>query len=87
MWWYGEGSPSGWTYALMTLSMILFWGLIIYGVVWLLRYSGRDDAPEARKPTPEDLLAERFARGEIDEPEYRQRLETLRHHRLPTAPL
>jgi putative membrane protein len=29
-------------------------------------------------PTPEQLLAERFARGEIDEDEYRRRLDTLR---------
>lgn len=87
MWWYGEGAPNGWTYALMTVSMILFWGLIIYGVVWLVRYGGRDDVSEAQKPTPQDLLAERFARGEIDEQEYRQRLETLRHQRLPTAQL
>jgi hypothetical protein len=27
---------------------------------------------------PELVLAERFARGDIDEPEYRRRLETLR---------
>ncbi|MFJ6618920.1 SHOCT domain-containing protein [Kitasatospora sp. NPDC091335] len=29
-------------------------------------------------PAPEQLLAERFARGEIDAEEYRHRLETLR---------
>lgn len=29
-------------------------------------------------PGPEQLLAERFARGEIDAEEYRHRLETLR---------
>ncbi|MDH6707418.1 putative membrane protein [Kitasatospora sp. MAA19] len=29
-------------------------------------------------PTPEQLLAERFARGEIDAEEYRHRLDTLR---------
>jgi putative membrane protein len=29
-------------------------------------------------PTPDQILAERFARGEIDEAEYRQRLATLR---------
>ncbi|MER7848727.1 hypothetical protein ABTZ03_32860 [Kitasatospora sp. NPDC096077] len=29
-------------------------------------------------PTPEQVLADRFARGEIDAAEYRHRLETLR---------
>jgi uncharacterized membrane protein len=31
------------------------------------------------------LLAERFARGEIDEQEYRQRLDTLRGTTHPTV--
>jgi putative membrane protein len=85
MWWSGDGGPSAWVYILMALSMIAFWGLIIYGVVWLVRTSSRNDSPGARGPSPEDLLAERFARGEIDEPEYRQRLETLHSHRSPPA--
>ncbi|MFI0716705.1 SHOCT domain-containing protein [Streptomyces inhibens] len=29
-------------------------------------------------PTPEQILAERYARGEIDEEEYQRRLATLR---------
>ncbi|MFF0411220.1 SHOCT domain-containing protein [Kitasatospora sp. NPDC004745] len=32
----------------------------------------------AAGPTPEQVLAERFARGEIDAEEYRHRLDTLR---------
>jgi putative membrane protein len=76
MWWFGDGTLNGWGYALMTVSMVLFWGLVIYGVVWLVRSAGRDDRADAG-PSPEDLLAERFARGEIDEPEYRQRLGVL----------
>ncbi|WP_391858311.1 SHOCT domain-containing protein [Streptomyces silvisoli] len=34
-------------------------------------------------PSPEQLLAERFARGEIDEYEYRRRLATLRDASSP----
>ena len=37
------------------------------------------------RPTPEELLAERFARGEIDEQEYRTRLDTLTHERRATC--
>ena len=76
MWWFGDGTLNGWGYALMTISMIVFWGLVIYSVVWLVRSPGRNDRADTG-PAPEDLLAERFARGEIDEPEYRQRLEVL----------
>jgi len=30
MWWYGPGM-NGWGYGLMTVSMVLFWALIILG--------------------------------------------------------
>ena len=87
MYWYGSGM-SGWGYALMTVSMILLWGAVIFGIVLLVRYFGRNGQPLAAPPpppqsaelppAPERLLAERFARGEINEDEYRQRLAVLR---------
>jgi putative membrane protein len=77
MWWYGPGM-SGWGYALMTVSMVLFWALIIFGVFALVRYLARSDRDGAARLTPEQLLAERFARGEIDGPEYHERLDALR---------
>ena len=84
MYWYGSGM-SGWGYALMTVSMILFWGAVIFGIVLLVRYFGRSGQPPGAPPqsaesppSPERLLAERFARGEINEDEYRQRLAVLR---------
>src|SRR5262245_34055803 len=81
MYWYGD-HMNGWGYALMTLSMIIFWVLIIVGIVALVRYLSRSGQPSgvppAGRPTPDQVLAERFARGEIDEDEYRQRLDTLR---------
>jgi hypothetical protein len=40
---------------------------------WLERHQFRTEPPD-------DVLAERFARGEIDENEYRQRLSALREH-------
>jgi len=86
MWWYGDGDVGAWGYVLMTISMVLFWGFVIYGVVMLLRYVGREDRPSSRRSTPEELLAERFARGEIDQQEYRERMESLREHRRPVAP-
>lgn len=82
MWWYGPGM-SGWGYALMTVSMVLFWALIIFGAIALVRYLARGDRAVASRPTPEQLLAERFARGEIDEHEYDQRLDTLRGRTHP----
>jgi putative membrane protein len=76
MWWYGPGM-TGWGYGLMTVSMVLFWALVIFGVVALVRYLSRNDRGSGAPATPKELLAERFARGEIDEDEYRRRLEVL----------
>lgn len=61
-------------------------GLIITAFVLLLRAfdrpqpTGPHRAPWAppTQASPEQLLAERFARGEIDEEEYRRRLQVLR---------
>ena len=82
MYGYGIGM-GGWGYALMAIGTILFWGAVIYGIVALVRYARRDDPQRgepAGPPAPETerLLAERFARGEIDEDEYYQRLTSLR---------
>jgi putative membrane protein len=76
MYWYG-GGMSGWGYALMAVSMVLFWGAVIFAIVALVRSFGRGGQSSAVSPPPEHLLAERFARGEIGEEEYRQRLSVL----------
>jgi putative membrane protein len=88
--WYGD-HVSGWGYALMTVSMVFFWALVVAGIVALVHYLGRSGQPTrtpptGTRPTPEQVLAERFARGEIDEDEYRKRLDILRsagHHSAP----
>lgn len=81
MWWYPEGGGmSGWGWVAMGVSMLLFWAVLILGGVALYRGLNRPSAggpSAAQRPTPEHLLAERFARGEIDEEEYRRRLDAL----------
>lgn len=72
MWGYPH---SGWGWLLMTLGMLGFWGLLIALVVVLLRRPGPLDR---QQPSREELLAERFVRGELDADQYRQRLQVLR---------
>ncbi|WP_030576599.1 SHOCT domain-containing protein [Streptomyces anulatus] len=73
---------SGWGWFAMSAGMILFWALIITAAVLLFRALGRTgEHPHTHTPagpSPEQLLAERFARGEIDEEEYQRRLTALR---------
>ena len=75
MWWYGYGM-SGWGPALMAVGNLLLWALIVVGVLALLRHT-RSTSPGPR-PTAEELLAERFARSDISEQDYRERLDVLR---------
>jgi putative membrane protein len=80
MMYWGNGM-SGWGIALMTVSNLLFWGLAIAGAVVLVRYLGQHapaSRPAQQRWTPEQVLADRFARGEIDEDEYARRLQVLR---------
>ncbi|MGW9030499.1 SHOCT domain-containing protein [Streptomyces sp. NPDC055722] len=91
MWYDGEWGWGGWF--VMTAFMVLFWALVIAGIIALVRYlacahhhqqSGPPLSPGERRwgnQRSEDLLAERFARGEIDDDEYKRRLALLREHR------
>jgi putative membrane protein len=75
-----DNGMGGWGIALMAMSNLLFWGLVIAGIVLLVRYIGRGTQPAAptdQRPTPQQVLADRFARGEIDEEEYTRRLQVL----------
>ncbi|ALV38579.1 hypothetical protein AS200_15190 [Streptomyces sp. CdTB01] len=79
MFWY-DHNASGWGWFAMSAGMILFWALIITVAVLLFRslnspHEHTHTTPAA--PTPEDILRERLARGEIDEEEYRRILSTL----------
>ncbi|WP_335940237.1 SHOCT domain-containing protein [Streptomyces sp. PTD5-9] len=89
--WYDGGW--GWGWVVMAVIMVLFWVLLIAGVIALAHYltRGHRGRQPGLPPPPgqpvwgggraEDLLAERFARGEIDEEEYKRRLAVLREHR------
>ncbi|MEE1788323.1 SHOCT domain-containing protein [Streptomyces sp. SP17BM10] len=91
--WHGyvHHGLSGWGIGLMVLVMLLVLALLVLAAVALSRYVSRSHRPLPQGaatggpprtgmagPTPEQLLAERFARGEIDADEYRLRLDTLR---------
>ncbi|UEL27031.1 SHOCT domain-containing protein [Pseudarthrobacter sp. L1SW] len=82
---FWDGNMGAWGYILMVVSFILFWGAIIAAIVVFARSMSvnnrRDGGGAHSTGSAEQLLAERFARGEIDETEYSARLAALRRAR------
>lgn len=84
---YWDGNMGVWGFIMSGLGFVLFWAAIITAVVLFARSTGarghgyQPGAPgtgAAGTGVAENLLAERFARGEIDESEYNARLAVLR---------
>ena len=73
MWWWHNDWGWGVWFA-MTVGMLLFWGAVIWLVVFLARTA--NEPPATRDP--ERILAERFAAGAISSDEYQERLAVLR---------
>lgn len=79
MWGYGYGD-AGWAgWLVMGLMMLLFWAIVIGGVVFLVRSTGRNRGGDggAGGSDARRILDERFARGEIDTDEYAKRRQVL----------
>ena len=75
---WGHMGDYGWGCG-MGIGMLLFWGLLIAGIVMLLRCSrgaghgGKRD----REKSALDILKERYARGEIERDEFEQKKRDL----------
>ena len=87
MWWNDGGWGAG-HWVAMSLTMVLFWSLLAVTVFWVVRCVRTDHKP-GRPPTPppptataDQVLAERFARGEIDAEEFADRRAVL-HDAVP----
>jgi putative membrane protein len=75
-------TPWGWAVVCLAAGFCV---LLVGAIYWLSLLVGRTGRSESTRtsPTPlgpsaEQILSERFARGEIDEAEYGSRLEKLR---------
>ncbi|WP_438290502.1 SHOCT domain-containing protein [Streptomyces sp. HUAS TT7] len=79
--WDGWGMD-GWGYAGAGLTVLVLLVLVTVVAVVLLRRG--EGVRHDRTPAAEQLLAERFARGEIDDEEYRRRLAVL-HDTKPSG--
>lgn len=76
MWWQDGMGWAGWI--VMTLAMVAFWALVVFGVIAIFRSDRALGSDHARELNPMQILDERFARGEIDAEEYHSRQDALR---------
>ena len=83
--WNGDWGVGNWL--LMGFGMLVFWVLVVAGLVWLVRATPHRQAvpppPSLREPagaarqSAREILDERYARGEIGDDDYRTRRDTL----------
>ena len=81
-WWgWGWGS-NGWGWGAIMLAVLLLAVIVVvaFAIGYLARGGSQYNRVSSAATGPEDTLAQRFARGEIDAEEYRRRITLLREH-------
>ena len=73
---YGHMMGGGWFFG--PIMMILFVALIVAVVVLVVRWLGGGATQGTKPKAAQDILEERFARGEIDKDEFEARRQALR---------
>ena len=74
---YGMGYGSG------GFFMIFFWGLIILAVFYLIKaLAGGTSTCREKAESAEEVLAKRFARGEMTKDAFEEAVEVLKKHSL-----
>lgn len=77
--WGGSDYGWGWGMGFGMISMVLFWVIVVLGIVVLVRWIGTGSPGTGQTPAKNalDILKERYARGEIDREEFEQKKHDL----------
>ncbi len=82
---YGPGPSVGW-WVVMVIFMVLFWSVVVLGAAYVVRHwrghqlhevHGYGSGPGRLDAAAIEVLRMRFAKGEIDEAEFKSRLAML----------
>jgi putative membrane protein len=74
--WDWNGHMGGGWWIVMMMGMVVFWGAVIVGIVWLARGSSLGSRTE-RRESPLEILERRFAEGDISADEYHERRQVM----------
>ena len=72
----GPGIQWGWL-GIGFISMIIFWGLVILGLIFLIRWLAGLSKTTRREESALDILKKRYARGEINREEFEEKKKDL----------
>ena len=78
--WHYQGLGGG-SWALMIIGMLIFWAILVIGLLSLIRLNRSGHHIEASSNANSvaiSILRERFARGELTEEDYTHRLAILK---------
>jgi putative membrane protein len=79
--WGWGGNGWGWGGMVLAVFLVALIVAVFFGIGYLVRGGSQRNGGSSAATGPEDTLAHRFARGEIDEDEYRRRVALVREHR------
>ncbi len=68
---HGHVDDFEWWWIPMAVGMVLFWGLVVVGIVWLVR--GGLGPREDKRMSAMEVLERRLAEGDLTVEEYRER--------------
>lgn len=68
---YGWGMGFGWIF------MVLFWAVVVLGIVYIVQTISRRAGQSGTEGTPLDILKKRYAKGEITKEEFERMKDDL----------
>ncbi|WP_148882248.1 SHOCT domain-containing protein [Thermococcus aciditolerans] len=76
-WGWHDMMGFGWFGWFGAIFMLLFWVLIIAGIIWFIKWLVEQSSSSTSKKSALEILDEKYARGEIDDEEYEKRRRRL----------